>query len=94
MYCGNIIPVGLNQCPKCFNYINSNVNKNRDVFLVMGYIGSFICPLFGLIIGINLLMKEDDTFIMHGIIMIVFAMVMTFIFSSFAGILRIWIHYY
>lgn len=84
-FCGKNIPITTPNCPFCGNVVNA---KSYKVAIIIGYVGTLIIPLIGIIDGIYLLTRDNQEVHKHGIIMIMESIIMWFIwFISVLGLL-------
>lgn len=86
--CGSELVEGANFCKSCGTNINNpqegqntayvrpQVEKSYTVHIVIGYILSVFVPLFGLILAIYLITRDDGKAKLHGKIMIAIAVIL------------------
>ncbi len=74
--CGSIIPFGNDICLKCGAPLNE---EKHTTAIVLGYICALFFPIVGIITGIYLLTRPNKDVHIHGIIMIILAIVLTVI---------------
>lgn len=95
--CGSIIPFGNVACSKCGTQLNQ---EKHTAAIVIGYITAIFIPIVGIIIGIYLLTRKNKDVHIHGIIMILLAIILTiawwlfFSYLSYVNTMSYYNNYY